>query len=120
MLLRKGTAMQTRSPIFDDIAQLLTTAAGAAQGVREEVETLVRAQVERAADGLDLVSREDFEAVREMAIRALDRLDAVESELTSLKKELGRAPAKKSASKKAAKAKAKTKAQAKMAHKSKR
>ena len=77
--------MQTRSPIFDDIAQLLTGAAGAAQGVREEVETVVKAQVERAADQLDLVPREDFEAVREMAIQALDRVEKLESELAALK-----------------------------------
>jgi BMFP domain-containing protein YqiC len=84
--------MQTRSPIFDDLAQLLTSAAGAAQGVREEVETLVRAQVERAADQLDLVPREDFEAVREMAVQALSRVEALESEVESLKRQVGAAP----------------------------
>jgi len=77
--------MQTRSPIFDDIAQILTGAAGAAQGVREEVETVIRAQVEKAADQLDLVPREDFEAVREMAVQALDRVEKLESELAELK-----------------------------------
>jgi BMFP domain-containing protein YqiC len=82
--------MQTRSPIFDDLAQLMTSAAGAAQGVREEVETLVRAQVERAADQLDLVPREDFDAVREMAVTALERADALESELAVLKAELAK------------------------------
>jgi hypothetical protein len=80
--------MQTRSPIFDELAQMLTSAAGAARGAREEMETLVRAQVERAADQLDLVSREDFEAVRAMAIKAQDRVDALESELAALKDQL--------------------------------
>lgn len=80
--------MQTRSPIFDELAQVLTSAAGAAQGVREEVETLIRAQVERAADQLDLVSREDFEAARAMAVQALDRVEALEAELKALKDEL--------------------------------
>lgn len=77
--------MQTRSPMFDDLAQLLTSAAGAAQGVREEVETMVRAQVERAAGQLDLVSREEFEAVRAMAVAAQERADALEAELAALK-----------------------------------
>lgn len=83
--------MQTRGPVFDDLAQLLTSAAGAAQGVREEVETLVRAQVERAADQLDLVSREEFEAVRAMAVAAQERADALEAELAALKDSLGKA-----------------------------
>jgi len=82
--------MQTRSPMFDDLAQLLTSAAGAAQGVREEVETMVRAQVERAADQLDLVSREEFDAVRAMAVAAQERADALEAELAALKDALGK------------------------------
>ena len=81
--------MQTRSPIFDELAQVLTSAAGAAQGVREEVETMVRAQVERAADQLDLVSREEFDVVRTMAMQALERVEALESEVASLKEQLG-------------------------------
>jgi len=91
--------MQTRSPIFDDLAQILTSAAGAAKGAREEVETLIRAQVERAADQLDLVSREDFEAARAMALKALDKVEALEAELQALKAELaaaGEAPESKS------------------------
>jgi len=106
--------MQTRSPIFDDLAQLLTNAAGAAKGVTEEVETLVRAQVERAADQLDLVPREDFEAVRTMAVKALERIDALEAELEAFKK--GQKPT--STGKKAAKSKAKPKAKAKTPKKS--
>jgi len=82
--------MQTRSPMFDDLAQLLTSAAGAAQGVREEVETMVRAQVERAADQLDLVSREEFDAVRAMAVAAQERADALEAEIAALKEALGK------------------------------
>ncbi len=111
--------MQTRGPIFDDIAQLLSGAAGAAQGVREEVETLVRAQVERAAGRLDLVSREEFDAVREMALKALDRIDVLESELAALKKQPGKAAASKTAPKKATKAKAKTTPKPKTSNKSK-
>ena len=56
--------------------------------ILSEIETLVRAQVERAADQLDLVPREEFDAVREMAVTALERADVLESELAALKAEL--------------------------------
>ena len=112
--------MQTRSPIFDDLAQLLTSAAGAAKGVREEMETLVRVQVEKAADRLDLVPREDFEAVRAMAVKASDRVEALEVEVASLKKELKGAPPRKTSAKKAARPKAKTKAKRKSSGKTTR
>lgn len=77
--------MQTRSPFFDDLAQLLTGAAGAARGMREEVDVLIRAQVEKAANSLDLVPREEFEAVRAMAVKALARVEKLESEVAALK-----------------------------------
>ncbi len=111
--------MQTRSPIFDDIAQLLTGAAGAARGAREEIETLIRAQVERAADSLDLVSREEFDAVREMAVTALNRVEALESEIAVLKGQKGKAQTAKSAPKTAARPKPKAKPKAKTQQKSK-
>lgn len=103
--------MQTRSPFFDDLAQLLTGAAGAAKGVREEVDVLVRAQVEKAANQLDLVPREEFEAVRAMALKALERADQLEAELAALKGT--KAPAKKTAAKKSTKKAAKKKAASK-------
>lgn len=56
--------------ILDDFAKLLTDAAGAAQGVRNEVEAAFRAQAERILNSMDVVQREEFEAVREMAIKA--------------------------------------------------
>ena len=56
--------------IFDELAKLMTDAAGAAQGVRREVETAFRAQAERMISSMDLVQREEFEAVREMAVKA--------------------------------------------------
>lgn len=64
--------MDNRGPnrVLDEFARIFTDTAGAAQGVRREVETAVRSQVERLVNQLDLVKREDFEIVREMAIRA--------------------------------------------------
>lgn len=61
---------QTTNRLFDDLARLMTDAAGAAQGVRREVETVVRAQAERIIQGMDLVTREEHEAVKAMAEKA--------------------------------------------------
>ncbi|MFD1199381.1 accessory factor UbiK family protein [Brucella gallinifaecis] len=74
--------------VLDELAKLVTDAAGAAQGVRREVETALRSQSERVLNTLDVVQREDFEAVREMAIKAraenaalLVKIEAVEARL---------------------------------------
>lgn len=84
--------MTTTGPnrIFDDFAKLMTDAAGAAQGVRREVETGLRAQAERLLNSMDVVKREEFEAMRDMAIKAraenealLARLDALEAKLAT-------------------------------------
>ncbi len=56
--------------ILDEFAKLMTDAAGAAQGVRREVETAFRGQAERILNTMDVVQREEFEAVRDMAIKA--------------------------------------------------
>ena len=63
--------------IMDEFAKLMTDAAGAAQGVRKEVETAFHAQAERWMNSMDLVKREEFEVVREMAIKARDENDAL-------------------------------------------
>ena len=61
---------QTRARIFDDVARLVTDAAGVAQGMRREAETIVKTQVERLLASMDVVTREEFEAVRDMAVLA--------------------------------------------------
>jgi BMFP domain-containing protein YqiC len=58
---------QTQSRIFDEMARLMNDAAGVAQGVRREFDTLFRGQAERILRELDVVRREEFEAVKEMA-----------------------------------------------------
>ena len=63
---------QTNSRFFDDLSRLMTDAAGLADGARREAQTFARSQIERMMAGMDLVSREEFEAVREMAARARD------------------------------------------------
>jgi len=84
---------QSSNRFLDELAKLMTDAAGAAQGMRREVETLMRAQGERLLRDLDLVQREEFEAVKEMAARAREendrlalRIAQLESEIAALRK----------------------------------
>jgi BMFP domain-containing protein YqiC len=74
--------------IFDDFARLMTDAAGAAQGVRKEVETAFHAQAERFLNNMDVVKREEFEAVREMAARARDENEALKARIEALEAKL--------------------------------
>jgi BMFP domain-containing protein YqiC len=66
---------QTSNRIFDEFARLANDAAGVASGVRREVETMVRSQAERILRGMDVVTREEHEAVKEMAAKARDEND---------------------------------------------
>ena len=79
---------QTRSRIFDDLAKVMTDAAGLAQGARREVDTLVRSQLERLLAGMDVVTREEFEAVREMAALARTQNEKLEARVAVLEARL--------------------------------
>jgi len=81
----------TSNRFLDDIARLATDAAGAAQGVRREVETVVKAQIEKLLRELDVVSREEFEAVREMALIAREENDKLAARLAELEARLPKA-----------------------------
>ncbi|MDQ0321215.1 BMFP domain-containing protein YqiC [Pararhizobium capsulatum DSM 1112] len=74
--------------ILDEFAKLMTDAAGAAQGVRREMETVFRAQGEKLMNSMDIVKREEFEAVREMALRARDENDALLARIAALEARL--------------------------------
>ncbi len=74
--------------IQDDFAKLMTDAAGAAQGVRKEMETVFRAQGERLLNSMDIVKREEFEAVREMALKAREENDALLARIAALEARL--------------------------------
>ena len=74
----------TQSRFFDELAKLMTNAAGAAQGVRREIDTLVQSQVERVLTNLDVVKREDFEAVKAMAIKAREENDVLAKRIADL------------------------------------
>lgn len=75
--------------ILDEFAKLVTDAAGAAQGVRREVETAFRAQAERILNSMDVVQREEFEAVREMALKARAENEKLATRLAELEAQLG-------------------------------
>lgn len=77
--------------ILDDFAKLMTDAAGAAQGVRKEMETVFRAQGERLLNSMDIVKREEFEAVREMALKAREENDALVARVAALEARLSEA-----------------------------
>ncbi|MFN7168682.1 MAG: accessory factor UbiK family protein [Pannonibacter sp.] len=79
---------------LDEFAKLMTDAAGVAQGARREVETAFRAQAERFLSDMDIVKREDFDVARDMAVRALDRIDALEARIAELEAKLAEAQAK--------------------------
>jgi BMFP domain-containing protein YqiC len=79
---------EPRPRIFDDIARLMTDAAGMAQGVRREAETLVRTQVERLLASMDVVTREEFEAVREMAATAREQNQKLAAQIEALERKL--------------------------------
>jgi len=70
--------------VLDDFAKLMTDAAGVAQGARREVEAAVRAQAERFLADMDLVKREEFDVVKDMAVRALDKVEALEARVAEL------------------------------------
>jgi BMFP domain-containing protein YqiC len=80
---------QTSNRFFDEIARLMNDAAGVAQGVRREFDTLFRSQAERWLHDLDLVKREEFEAVKDMARLAREENEALKARMAVLEARLG-------------------------------
>jgi BMFP domain-containing protein YqiC len=74
--------------MLDEFARMMTDAAGAAPGVRREMETVFRSQGERFINSMDLVQREEFEAVREMATRARVENEALKKRVADLEARL--------------------------------
>lgn len=86
---------QTNNRFFDELAKLMTDAAGAASGMRNEFETMLRSQGERILREMDLVQREEFEAVKEMSRKSREenarlqaRLDELEDHIQAVEAEL--------------------------------
>lgn len=76
--------MQTRNRFLDDVGQLMTNAMGVAQGAREEAENAMRGMVDRFLADRDLVTREEFDAVRAMAQKAREENEALRARLEAL------------------------------------
>jgi BMFP domain-containing protein YqiC len=79
---------QTNNRFLDDLARLMTDAAGAAQGVKREVETIVKSQGERVLNGMDVVRREDFDVVKAMVEKARAENDRLEARIVALEARL--------------------------------
>ncbi|NVO16777.1 MAG: accessory factor UbiK family protein [Rhodoplanes sp.] len=84
---------QTTSRFFDEMARLMNDAAGVAQGVRREAETLIKTQAERIMRDMDVVQREEFEAVKEMARLAREENEALMARIVALEAKLAAGPA---------------------------
>ena len=80
---------QSSNRIFDELARLATDAAGAAQGVRREVETVVRSQFERLIKDMDVATREEVEVLREMVLAARAENERLEARLKFLEEKFG-------------------------------
>jgi BMFP domain-containing protein YqiC len=80
---------QTNNPFLDQFAKMMTDAAGAAQGVRREVETVMKAQGEKVLNTMDVVKREEFEVVKAMAERARTENEKLEARIVALEAALG-------------------------------
>ncbi len=80
--------MQTDNRFFDDMARVAGGAMGVLSGLKGEIESMVHAQVERILGRMDLVPREDFEAVREMAQRAREEQEALADRVARLEAKL--------------------------------
>ncbi|CAH1663889.1 accessory factor UbiK family protein [Chelatococcus asaccharovorans] len=79
---------QTTGRFFDDVARLFTDAAGVADGARREAEAIMRAQMERLLRTMDVVTREEFEAVRQMALIAREENEKLEARIAALETRL--------------------------------
>ena len=80
--------VQTTNRFFDEMSRLMNDAAGAAQGMRREAETLFRTQAERFLREMDVVTREEFEAVKEMARLAREENEELKTRVAALEAKL--------------------------------
>ncbi len=83
---------QTSNRLYDEFARLMNDAAGVASGVRREVDTMVRNQAERWLRDIDLIKRDEFEAVKEMARLAREENEALKARVAALEARLSAGP----------------------------
>ena len=82
--------MQTRNKFLDDMSQLMTNAMGVAQGAKTEAETAMKSFVDRWLADRDFVTREEFDAVRAMAVKAREENEALKARIDALEKKLAK------------------------------
>jgi len=76
---------QASSRLFDNVGRMMNDAAGVADGVRREVESMVRAQAERFVMDMNLVKREDYDALRELVQNLSSEVRSLKAEVAALK-----------------------------------
>ncbi len=84
--------MQGPNRLFDDVARLFTDAAGAAQGVRREAETVFKAQFERLIRDMDIATREEVDVLRDLVTSLRNQNDALSARVAALEAKLGPEP----------------------------
>ena len=75
-----------RSKFFNNIEELLSNTAGAASGVKKEIDVIVKSQVEKLLNGLEVVERDEIDAMKEMLIKEREKNDELEEKINSLEK----------------------------------
>jgi len=85
--------MQTQNRFFDDLARVAAGALGTLSGVKSEVESRLREQLEKVLAGMDLVSRDEFEAVKAMAAKARSEQEDLANRVAELESKLAALPA---------------------------
>ncbi|AWM86202.1 accessory factor UbiK family protein [Microvirga sp. 17 mud 1-3] len=80
---------QTSNRLFDELSRLATDAAGAAQGLRREVETVVKSQIERLIQDMDVATREEVEVLREMVRAAREENERLAARIAALEAKHG-------------------------------
>lgn len=81
--------MQTENRLFDDIARMANGALNTLSGLRDEIETRVKERVERLLADMDLITREEFDAARDMAQKARTEQEELAAKVAKLEQRLG-------------------------------
>ncbi len=84
--------MQSENPLFADLAKLMTSAAGTVAGIGREARDAARERIKETMGGLDFVSREEFDAVKDMAAKAREEAESLKARLDTLEKRLRAKP----------------------------
>lgn len=79
--------MQNQNPLFEDLSRLMSSVAGTMAGAGREAEARMREKLREAVGGIDMVSREEFDAVKAMAAETRAELEALKAEIATLRAE---------------------------------